>query len=472
MPNVFQQLAEKVRQLSKENAELKANKEPSMEQLAKYGKLQQENEERKRKNIKAEKLLKQADNDIRKLLGELKTVELYSQGFQNNCIEKLKEKNKQLSAQVKEYEQTCQQLLSEVMESPPKYETLGGVGKEDIKPYPINQMEHCYIFNSYKAMVVIQALVRGYLMRKLMCCCVCYEPTKTKNKCCNSYLCEVCRPRCNGQCPICRQRFPINLNFNTNMILAPTPNQGLRIVSWRTSGFDPHIAIVHYPPRIYNTHRTREEIHQYNHQRNTQRERYNNLTFDQIPATHRFNMFDTQENGWGCELLTFLRKHRLYEDPEPHQEPNYLRRIHGRSIAIYIGEESRIRWEVLGEARTCREWSQTANCPLLQRINYNNNTVRDTHEYPLGSSNGFSQDFLNNNPNAKGNTNSARLKRVWHKILQMSVEMKTEENNHMNWRYFMIKNRRSHRYSYYIMRMRDDPQVEGNLFDMSEDEDE
>lgn len=469
MPNVFQQLAEKVRQLSKENAELKANKEPSMEQLAKYGKLQQENEELKRKNILAEKLLKQADNDIRKLLGELKTIELYSMGFQNNCIETLKEKNKQLSAQVKEYEQTCEQLLCEVMEAPPKYETLGGVGKEDINPYPFatSIMYGAVV----KHIVRGQALVRGYLMRKLMCCCVCYEPTKTKNKCCNSYLCEVCRPRCNGQCPICRQRFPINLNFNTNLILAPTHDQGLRIVAWRTLRggvrvFNPHIAIVHHPPRDYNFNMTREERNQYNHQRGIQRERYNNLTFDQIPETHRFNMFDTQENGWGCELLTFLRKHRLYEDVELHQEPNYLRRIYGRNIEIDIGTQGRIQAEVLDVARTSREWSQIANCPILQRINYYNNTVRDTHEYPLGSSNGFSRQFFNHNPDFKGNTNSARHKRVWHKILQMSVEMKTEENIHMNWRYFMIKNRHSNCYRYYIMRMED------NMFNMSEDEDE
>ena len=466
--NVFQELAEKVRQLSKENAELKANKEPSMEQLAKYGKLQQENEELKRKNILADKLLKQADNDICKLLKDLKNVEIYSQGFQKDCIERLKEQNQQLLAQLKEYEQTCEQLLSEVMEAPPKYETLGGVGKEDMR----NPL-------------LIQALVRGYLMRKLMSCCVCYEPTKTKNKCCNSYLCGVCRPRCNGKCPVCRKRFPINLTLNTNLNLTPTYDDHIRLRSWDrrdTNGvrvFNPHLAVVHNPRYEYDLHMTRQERHHYQHHRNRQLNHYNNLTFDQIPETHQFNMFDTQDLGWGCDLLTFLREHRLYQDPSPYISREHINHIHGGNVDIYIGTESKIRESVLWNGtRTSREWSQLRNCPRLITFNYNEENIDSsfTHpigNYPLGGSNGIPREFLNNNPEFKGNTNIAREKRVWHKILQASVEMKTEENNYMNWGYFMLKrNPRYENYTCYIMRLEDDPAPANIMFDMSEDEDE
>jgi hypothetical protein len=41
-------------------------------------------------------------------------------------------------------------------------------------------------------------------------CCVCYEPTKSKTKCCKQHYCLVCERKAGNKCPMCRRSAPFS----------------------------------------------------------------------------------------------------------------------------------------------------------------------------------------------------------------------------------------------------------------------
>lgn len=365
MPNVFQKLSAQIRALKEENEDLKRN-----------------------------------SNGGKSYIKELFQMTIKNMKLKNEN-EELKETIERMNADLN--------ALSNLMDAPPKYEEV--------------------VSNPLK----IQALMRGFLTRKNTNakCCVCYDMCFIKNTCCNSFLCGECRPRCNGKCPICRTRFPNHPNDGlfdllidsdsedeedeiTELILNPTHQTGdLRLYN-QNPQLNPNVFRfwIQLSPNIINNEHLRNQ--------------YRNLTYHDVPNTHRMEF----TRNWINQTLGFLDAFRMIDLNR--MRNGEVDRYRQRFSGFMFGENVSLTFvENFSGARSFLEnivdmpshWTNEQHSPQVYRINEEGEAYQYSHNNTgrLGSARGFPRDI---GDEYLGQTGEAKARRGVHTIMNQYCEIK------------------------------------------------
>lgn len=348
---------------------------------------------------------------------------------------------------IKEYEESMEELLTQMEEAP---EEVVGLFDEP-------QWDK------------VQALVRGFLCRKPQKCCVCYEPCIIKNQCCNNYLCNECRPRCDNKCPCCRTPFVRNniydelnmpqpqqqLNiihhthpegepmfsdsdsesedeeeviFNIDLTIAPTQEMDIEVRSDYSYGEGENRApeYGHFPTNIFIALRP-----SYMLLSNQVRNAYRRLTCDMVPSTHRAI---TRNAYYVLQLLIQFRITR-----------QNLRL--SRDNCIHMGNKEQI--EQLLFNRYNRIYSNkfydnirdlsNDNCPRMYvGVNLNGEPYSTQHidsVYPYGSGRSMSSQFKRDNPEYAGSTNESVRNRFMYNVMNQASNIVSNEGPY---KFFML----------------------------------
>lgn len=343
---------------------------------------------------------------------------------------------------IKEYEESMNELLIQMEEEP----------KEVVGLFDEPQWDK------------VQALVRGFLCRKPQKCCVCYEPCIIKNQCCNNYLCNECRPRCNNKCPCCRTPFVRNniydeLNMpqpvyndsdeshgheqvysdsesesedeeevvDIDLTLDPTPHMDIEVRSdYRYGeGVNGAPAYGYFPTNIFVALRPSYLLPP------PQMRAYRRITCDMVPSTHRAS---TRNPYYVLELLNRF-------------EINDQNLRLSRDNSIHMGNKEQI--EQLLFNRYNRIYSNkfynnmrdlsNDNCPRMYiGVNLNGEPYATQHidsVYPYGSGRSMSSQFKRDNPEYAGSTNESVRNRFMYNVM---FQAKLILYNDSRYKFFML----------------------------------
>ena len=358
---------------------------------------------------------------------------------------------------IKEYEDSMNELLSQMEEAP----------KEVVGLFDEPQWDK------------VQALVRGFLCRKPQKCCVCYEPCIIKNQCCNNYLCNECRPRCNNKCPCCRTPFVRNniydeLNMpqpqqqplfgdssdsesesedeeevvDIDLTLNPNPHMDIEVRSdYRYSEGENRAPEYGYFPRIIFVALRPNNVLLSNQVANA----YRRLTHHRVPPSHRVSTSNPNQ------ILFLLNKFRITRQ-------NIVLSTDNR---IHMGDREQI--EQLLFNRYNRIYSNkfydnirdlsNDNCP---RMFIGTNGLGEPYAtqhidsvYPYGSGRSLSSQFKRENPEYAGSTNEAVRKRFMYNIMRNARTITTDnfEDGNNRYKFFMLGSCISHQLDMFFVKL-------------------
>jgi len=303
----------------------------------------------------------------------------------------------------------------------------------------------------------LQSIIRGWLHRKHMKCCVCYEKTLKKLSCCAGYLCDNCRDQCQDRrCPLCRVVMPREL---APLFLTPRSNEQLllRTIMTNINSYNPELIVIPNSNHLQRINEGFETAIQ-----------YSQLSFNDVPEEYRLNTL-LGDSNWAIRVLNFMVRWNFYNTiTNVMRDTRY---ILGNNT-FFIGLENDVRWNVLNLHNRPSEWSREGS-PTIQNVNTTlMNVFPAFSRGPLGNSRGIPAEVFARNPDMKGNSNTARLDRVWWKIMNKAQQFqRTIQGITQNWKYIMLKQGRT--YIHCIIRLDDEPEpmvpdnVE-NIFDMSD----
>lgn len=336
---------------------------------------------------------------------------------------------------IKEYEESMEELLTQMEEAP----------KEVVGLFDEPQWDK------------VQALVRGFLCRKPQKCCVCYEPCLIKNQCCNNYLCNECRPRCNNKCPCCRTYFePLFSDsesesesedeeevLDIDLTLDPNPHMDIEVRSdYRYGeGVNGRPAYGYFPTNIFVALRPNNVLLS-----NQVANAYQRLTHHRVPSTHRAA---TRNPYYVLELLNRF-----------HINGQNLRL--SRDNCIHIGDKEQI--EQLLFNRYNRIYSNkfynnmrdlsNDNCPYMSiGLNPDGEPYSTQHIniiYPYGSGRSMSSQFKRDNPEYAGSTNESVRKRFMYNVMNQSQSMLV---NGDRYKFFMFRSRISNQLDMFFVKL-------------------
>ena len=303
----------------------------------------------------------------------------------------------------------------------------------------------------------LQSIIRGWLFRKHMKCCVCYEKTFKKLRCCAGYLCDNCRDQCQDRrCPLCRVVMP---RPQLPLFLTPRSNEQLllRTIMTDINSYNAELIVYpspHHPQRINEDHETAV--------------RYSQLGFNDVPEEYRLNTL-LNDNNWARRVLNFMVRWNFYNTIT-----NIMRdtRYFFGNNTFFIGLENDIKLKILNLTQRPSDWSKDNSPTILRTITQR---VYPTFSRgPLGTSRGIPMEVFARNPDMTGNSNTARLDRVWWKIMNKAQQFqRTIQGETQNWKYIMLK--QGQKYIHCIMRLADEfvderlmPWQAENIFDMSD----